>query len=169
MIKGGLSKISVGPNIYDIPATNINVSVGNTTTVGSFDESDNWQSYWENVKVTGIKDGAEKITTMANLTETPKGNIITLNKASTILTSITSIEFKKDIIKYTKTKLGQYDLKLLDQIRDVILHKKGNETLVLSGPSLEASNNGSTELRNMFDDLTLAQANKPDYTNADRI
>ena len=160
MIKGGLSKISVGPNIYDIPIANINVSVSNNTAVGSFDESSDWQSYWENIKVTGTKDGAEKIMTMADLTETPKGNIITLNKASTILTNITSIEFKKDIIKYTKTKIGQYDLKLLDQIRDVILHKKGNETLPLYGANLGAAQNGSTELQGMFDDLVAAQNNK---------
>lgn len=160
MIRGGLSKISVGPNIYDIPVTNINVSVSNTTTVGSFDESNDWQSYWENVKVTGTKDGAEKIVTMADLVEAPKASIITLNKASTVLTNITSIEFKKDIIKYTKTKLGQYDLKVLDQIRDVILHKKGNETLILHGANLDAPQNGSAELKKLFDELVASQNNK---------
>jgi hypothetical protein len=160
MIRGGLSKISVGPNIYDIPTANINVSVSNSTSVGSFDESNDWQGYWENVKVTGTKDGAEKIMTMADLTETPKGNIITLNKASALLTNITKIEFDKNIIKYAKTKLGQYDLKLLDQIRDVILHKKGNETLPLYGANLGAAQNGSTELQTMFDDLVAAQSNK---------
>lgn len=159
MIKGGISKLSVGPNIYDIPA-NINVSVSNSTTVGSFDESSDWENYWRNVKVTGKKDGAEKIVKMADLTETPKGNIITLNKASTILTDITGIEFDKNIIKYAKQKLGQYDLKVLDQIRDVILHKKGNETLPLYGANLGAAQNGSTELQSMFDDLVAAQSNK---------
>lgn len=160
MIRGGLSKISVGPNIYDIPVTNINVSIGNTTTVGSFDESDNWQLYWENVKVTGTKDGAEKIVTMADLVEAPKASIITLNKASTYLTNITSIEFKKDIVKYTKTKLGQYDLKVLDQIKDVILHKKGNETLILHGANLDVPQNGSAELKKMFDELVASQNSK---------
>lgn len=160
MIRGGLSKISVGPNIYDIPIANINVSINNTTTVGSFDESNNWQSYWENVKVTGIKDGAEKIVTIADLTEAPKANIITLNKASSILTNITSIEFKKDIIKYTKTNLGQYDLKILDQIRDVILHKKGNETLILLEENVKASNNGSEELSKFILELRNSQESK---------
>lgn len=160
MIKGGISKLSVGPKIYDIPVANINVSVSNSTSVGSFDTSDDWQGYWENVKVTGVKDGVEKVMTMADLTETPKGSVITLNKASTILTNITSIEFDKNIIKYAKTKLGQYDLKVLDQIRDVILHKKGNETLPLYGANLGAAQNGSTELQSMFDDLVAAQSNK---------
>ena len=160
MIKGGLSKISVGPNIYDVPVANINVSVSNTTTVGSFDQSDNWQDYWKNVKVTGTKDGTEKIMTMADLTDTPGNDTITLNKASTILTNITSIEFDKDIIKYTKSKLGQYDLKVLDQIRDVILHKKGNETLILTSSSVGVSENGSPELAKFIDDIIESQNNK---------
>ena len=39
----------------------------NGTSVGSFDESDNWQLYWENVKVLGRKNGSDVITTMADL------------------------------------------------------------------------------------------------------
>ena len=66
----------------------------------------------------------------------------------------------KETANFIKTELGQYDLKLLDQIRDVILHKKGNETISLNGTNLDAPNGGSTELRSMFNDLTLAQANK---------
>ena len=49
---------------------------------------------------------------------------------------------------------------MLDQIRDVILHKKGNETLIMYGSNLNDTNNGSTELANMFEDLITAQANK---------
>lgn len=160
MIKGGLSRLSVGPNIYNIPIDNINNSVSNTTTVGSFDESSNWKGYWENVKVTGTKDGAEKIITMADLTDNPGTNTITLNKASTILTNITGLEFNKDIAQYTKTKLGQYDLKALDQIRDVILHKKGNETLILSYSTVGESENGSAELSKFIDDIIESQGNK---------
>ena len=62
--------------------------------------------------------------------------------------------------KKIKTELGQYDLKLLDQIRDVILHKKGNETLKLYGTNLDADQNGSAELKSMFDDLVASQSNK---------
>ena len=160
MIRGGLSKISVGPNIYDIPIANINVLISNATTVGSFDESTNWQGYWENIKVTGTKDGAEKIMTMADLTNTPKGNIITLDKASGTLTNITRIEFEKDIVKYTKTNLGQYDLKVLDEIRDVILHKKGNQTLYLTDDELKETNGGSDNLVKFFSDVRQAQPNK---------
>lgn len=160
MLKGGLSKISVGPNIYNIPATNINVIINNNTSVGSFDESDNWQSYWENVKITGKKGESEKIMTMADLADDPTSKTITINKASTLLTSITSIEFDKNIVKYTKSKLGQYDLKILDQIRDVILHKKGNEVLTISRPNVGVTNNGSEELAKFTDDLINSQTNK---------
>ena len=160
MIKGGVSKLSVGPNIYDIPVSNINVSVSNNTTVGSFDESDSWKDYWENVKVIGTKNGAEKMMTMADLTSTPAGNIITLDKASGIITNIISIEFSRNIVQYTKTKLGQYDLKALDEIRDVILHKKGNQTLYLTDSELKEANGGSDNLVKLFSDLRWAQSNR---------
>lgn len=160
MIKGGLSALTIGPNIYKIPAKNIGVYPTNGTSVGSFDESDNWQLYWENVKVLGKKNGSEVITTMADLCTDPTTKTITINKATTVISEIVNVEFDKNIIKYIKTQLGQYDLKLLDQIRDVILHKKGNETLPLYGANLNAANNGSAELQSMFDDIVSAQNNK---------
>jgi len=160
MIRGGLSKLSVGPKIYDIPVANINVSVSNTTSVGSFDEADNWKLYWENVRVTGTKDGGEKVMTMADLTSDATTKTITTNKASTLLTNITNIEFDTNIIKYTKARLGQYDLKLLDQIRDVILHKKGNEKLILTEQNVGADKNGSPELAKFILELRNSQSNK---------
>lgn len=160
MLRGGLSTLSIGPNIHKIPAKNINVYPTNGTSVGSFDESDNWQLYWENVKVLGKKNGSEVITTMADLSTDPTGKTITIDKAPSVITEIVDIEFDKNIIKYTKTQLGQYDLKVLDQIRDVILHKKGNETLILAGTPLNETNNGSTELTNFFNDLINSQTNK---------
>ena len=55
MLKGGLGRLSIGPNIYKIPAENIGVYPTAGTTIGSFDEADNWQLYWEHVKVLGKK------------------------------------------------------------------------------------------------------------------
>ena len=49
---------------------------------------------------------------------------------------------------------------MLDQIKDVVLHKKGNQTLILYGSNLNETNNGSAELAKMFDDLITAQANR---------
>ena len=42
----------------------------------------------------------------------------------------------------------------------MILHKKGNETLILYGSNLNETNNGSTELANMFNDLINSQSEK---------
>lgn len=160
MLMGGLSRLSIGPVIYKIPAENIGVYPTAGTTVGSFDESDNWQLYWKNVKVLGRKNGSEVITTMADLSTSPTTKTITLDKIASVISEIVNVEFDKNIIKYTKTQLGQYDLKLLDQIRDVILHKKGNEKLVLQGDDLAENNGGSKELKTMFDNIIEAQGNK---------
>ena len=160
MLNGGLSILTIGPNIYKIPAENIGVYITNGTSVGSFDESDNWGDYWKNVKVLGRKSGNEVITTMADLSTDPTTKTITIDNATSILTEIVNVEFDKNIIKYTKTQLKQYDLKILDQIRDVILHKKGNETLLLNRDSLGESNNGSSNLQNFINDIITSQSNK---------
>lgn len=160
MIRGGLSRLSIGPNIYKIPAENIKLYPTNNTDVGSFDESSDWTNYWRNVKVLGRKNGSEVLTTMADLSSNPTTKIITTDKIPSVITEIVNVEFDRNIAKYIKTNLKQYDLKLLDQIRDVILHKKGNETLPLYGANLGAAQNGSTELQSMFDDLVAAQSNK---------
>lgn len=160
MLKGGLSNLTIGPNIYKIPAENIGVYITNGTSVGSFDESKNWKDYWKNVKVLGRKKGSEVITNMAELSTNPTTKTITIDNAPNILTEIVNVEFDKNIIKYTKTQLGQYDLKVLDQIRDVILQKKGNEALIITEDSVGTPKNGSPELSNFVSDLRNSQANK---------
>ena len=56
--------------------------------------------------------------------------------------------------------LKQYKLEVLDQIRDVVLHRKGNETLILKGDQMGESQNGSTELATFIDDLRNSQEEK---------
>ena len=97
---------------------------------------------------------------MADLSTSPTTKTITIDKVASVISEIVNVEFDKNITKYTNTQLKQYDLKLLDQIRDVILHKKGNETLILHGENLDKDNNGSAELKNMFNDLIESQSNK---------
>ena len=160
MLRGGLSVLSIGPNIYNIPAKNMRVYPTNNTDVGSFDESSNWVQYWKNVKVLGRKNGSEVLTTMADLSTNPTTKIITIDKIPTIITEIVDIEFDQNIVNYINTQLKQYDLKVLDQIRDVILHKKGNETLTLIGDELNENNNGSKDLQNFFNDIVNSQSNK---------
>lgn len=160
MLRGGLSALTIGPKTYKIPAENIGVYPTNGTSVGSFDDSNNWKLYWENVKVLGKKNGGDVITNMAKLSTSPTTKTITIDKVADVMSEIVSIKFDNNIIKYTKTQLRQYNLKVLDQIRDVILHKKGNETLVLYGTNLDEAHNGSAELKNMFDELVASQKNK---------
>lgn len=160
MIRGGLSRLTIGPNTYKIPAENLGIYPTNGTSVGSFDESKDWKNYWSNVKVLGKKNGGDVITNMANLSTSPTTKTITIDKVADVISEIVNVEFDKNIIKYTTPQLRQYDLKLLDQIRDVILHKKGNETLILYGENLNVANNGSAELKNMFDELVSSQRNK---------
>lgn len=160
MIKGGVSRLSIGPNVYKIPTENINVYPTNGTSVGSFDESDNWQLYWENVKVLGRKNGSDVITTMADLSTNPTSKTITIDKVASVITEIVNVEFDKNIIKYIKPIIARYDLKVLEQIRDVILHKKGNETLTLNQNDTSVNNGGSAELQTFIKDITDSQSNK---------
>ena len=160
MLRGGLSVLSIGPKIYKIPTENMGFYPTSNTDVGSFDESNNWTKYWENVKVLGKKNGSEVLTTMADLSTNPASKIIKIDKITSVITEIVKIEFDKNIVKYINTQLKQYDLKLLDQIRDVILHKKGNETLIIKGENFDTTNNGSPELKKFIDDLIESQSNK---------
>lgn len=160
MLKGGLNILSIGPKLYKIPAENINIYPTSGTSVGSFDESNDWENYWRNVKVLGRKNGGDIITTMADLSTNPTTKTITIDKVASVISEIVNVEFDRNIIKYIKTRLGQYDLKILDQIRDVILHKKGNETLILAGSQMGLDQNGSQELAKFMDDLRDSQEGK---------
>lgn len=160
MLKGGLNILSIGPKLYKIPAENINIYPTSGTSVGSFDESNDWENYWRNVKVLGRKNGGDIITTMADLSTNPTTKTITIDKVASVISEIVNVEFNRNIIKYIKTRLGQYDLKILDQIRDVILHKKGNETLILAGSQMGLDQNGSQELAKFMDDLRDSQEGK---------
>lgn len=162
MLKGMNNKIKISEKEYNAPFSNEFIEISDKTTLQLDVASNNYPEMWGNVSFI-ISDQYYNAVEVAasQLSSNLNANKITLNKVSSMgYKGIIGISFKKGIAKFITVKIGQYDLKLLDQIRDVILHKKGNETLTLSGTSLEAPNNGSTELKNMFDDLTLAQANK---------
>ena len=86
----------------------------------------------------------------------PETKTITIDKVAGVISEIVNVEFDKNMVKYIKTQLSQYDLKILDQIRDVILHKKGNETLILTSSSV----GGSNELKTFIKDIIESQSNK---------
>lgn len=148
---------------YIVKKTDKTVHVTPTTTVDTNVITNlSYADYWNSIKVKVLSsDGALTSTTLAKLTSNPAIKTITLDKiVANPYAAILQIWTTNEINKFYKTELGQYDLKLLDQIRDVILHKKGNQTLILYSTNLDASQNGSTELQNMFDDLVKSQSNK---------
>lgn len=139
-------------SIYIVPQTTITASVVLT----------DYKDFWNSIKVKVLgSDGGLYNKTLGQLTKNTATPTIVLNNISadpyaTILQFFTT----KETAKFVKTELGQYDLKVLDQIRDVILHKKGNETLILYASNLNETNNGSADLEKMFNDLITSQTNK---------
>ena len=147
---------------YTIGKNQESIQITKTTKIKTNLTGIDYQRFWDSIKVTILEsDGGLYYKTLGQLTTNALTNTITLNSVTaspyaTILQLLTT----KETAKFIKTQLGQYDLKVLDQIRDVILHKKGNEALIMYGSNLNDANNGSTELANMFEDLITAQANK---------
>ena len=147
--------------IYIIGKNTNFIHVTKTTTITAGVILTDYTDFWHSIKVTTMESGTLHYKTLDQLTQNAKTSTITLNNVAaepyaTILQFFTT----KETSKFIKTELGQYDLKLLDQIRDVILHKKGNETLILYASNLNETNNGSAELVKMFDDLITSQTNR---------
>lgn len=147
---------------YTIGKNQESIQITKTTNIHTNLTDIDYQRFWDSIKVTVMTSDGElahrklgELTTNA-LTDTITLNNVSANPYATILQFFTT----KETAKFVKTELGQYDLKLLDQIRDVILHKKGNETLVLEPTNVGANNNGSSELSSFFGDLIKSQSNK---------
>ena len=163
-IKLNLAKTykNLNEGIYIIGKNQETIKITNTTTIQIGLILNKYEGFWSSIEVKILNSkGSVLSKTLAELTTNASTSTITLNNIdadpfATILLFSTT----KDTAQFIKTEIGQYDLKVLDQIRDVILHKKGNETLILYGSNLNETNNGSTELANMFEDLISAQANK---------
>jgi hypothetical protein len=147
---------------YTIGRNQETVQITNTTNIHTNLMNIDYERFWDSIRVkvlnskgTVVSKSLAQITTNA-LTDTITLNNIDADPFATILLFSTTVE----TAKFIKTQIGQYDLKLLDQIRDVILHKKGNEKLLLYGENLNTNNGGSTELQSMFGDLVTSQTNK---------
>ena len=121
-----------------------------------------YRDFWNSIKVTILEsDGGLYHKTLAQLTKNAKTLIIVLDNINADpYATLLQISTTKETIKFIKTELSQHDLKVLDQIRDVVLHKKGNETLILAGTELNETNNGSAGLVNFFNDIINSQAKK---------
>lgn len=147
---------------YVIGKDQNSVSITNTTIVTAILTTTNYRDFWNSIKVTILEsDGGLYHKTLAQLTSNATSAIITLNNMNANpYATILQISTTKETAQFIKTELSQYDLKVLDQIRDVVLHKKGNETLILAGSELNETNNGSAELVTFFNDIINSQANK---------
>ena len=147
---------------YTIGKNQESVHITNSTKIQTSLADIDYQRFWDSIKVTVMtSDGELAYRKLGELTTNALTNTITLNSVSANpYAAILQFFTTKETAKFVKTELGQYDLKLLDQIRDVILHKKGNDTLVIAEEYVGASANGSAELANFIADLRNSQANK---------
>lgn len=150
---------------YKLPKTGLNVTPKNTDKVSITIPSNvkNYKEAWSSI-IFAIRDkttGNGTQVTADQLTTDATGATITLDKFNTLYPNGGTLA---SILLNSTAAFGaflkQYDLEILNQIKDVILHKKGNETLNLHGLNLDADQNGSPELRKMFDDLIASQREK---------
>lgn len=138
------------------------IKITNQTTITAGIVLTDYKDFWNTIKVKIMEnDGGLYNKTLAQLTkDATLPNIVLNNVRAEPYATIFQFFTTKETMKFIKTKLGQYDLKVLDQIRDVILHAKGNETLTITGTSFGAQNNGSPELATFINDIIQSQANK---------
>ena len=162
MLKGIDNKISISGKKYNVPFSNEYIEISESTTLQLDVASNNYPEMWGNVSFI-ISDQYYNAVEVAasQLSSNLNANKITLNKVSSMgYRGIIGISFKKGIAKFITVQIKQYDLKLLDQIRDIILHKKGNETLLINESDTGPTNNGSTELQAFVRDIRNSQSNK---------
>lgn len=147
---------------YKIGTDQYSVHFTKTTTIKTTIETDNYQWFWDSIKVRVLlSDGSFQATNLGRLTKNALTNTITLNAVpAESYATILQFQTTQATASFVKTDLGQYDLKVLDEIRDVILHKKGNETLIISGNTMGADRNGSPELNTFIKNLIDSQSNK---------
>lgn len=153
---------NLNDGIYIIGKNQETIKITNTTTIQASLILSNYTEFWSSIEVKILNSkGSVLSKTLAQLTNNTSTAQITLNNIdadpfATILLFSTT----KETAKFIKTELGQYDLKVLDQIRDVILHKKGNETLIITSSSVGESENGSADLAKFIDEIIKSQSNK---------
>ena len=126
---------------YKIGTDQYSVHFTKTTTIETTIATNDYQRFWDSIKVRVIlSDGSFQTTNLGKLTTNALTKKIILNAVSAEpYATILQFQTTQAAASFIKTELGQYDLKVLDEIRDVILHKKGNETLVLDSQNIKAN------------------------------
>ena len=148
--------------IYVIGLDQKSIEIVPQTTITTSVVLTDYKDFWNSIKVKVLEsDGGLYNKTLGQLTKNAALPTIVLNNISSDpYATILQFFITKETMKFIKTELGQYDLKLLDQIRDVILHYKGNQTITISGPNFGSTNNGSNELATFVNELINSQSNK---------
>ena len=150
---------------YKLPRTGLNVSPKSTDTVMLTIPASvkNYKEAWSSI-VFSIRDnrtGNGTQVTADQLTTDATKKTITLNNFNTLYPNGgTLVSILLNSTAAFGAFLKQYNLDILDQIRDVILHKKGNETLILESGQLGEDKNGSIELAKFIDELKESQEEK---------
>lgn len=138
------------------------IQVLNTSKVHTKLTGIDYQRFWDSIKVTILEsDGGLYNKTLGQLTKNSKTDTITLdNIAANPYAIIYQLFTTQATASFIKTEMGKYNLQVLDQIRDVVLHKKGNQTLYLTDSDLKEANGGSDDLVSFFKDMRWSQNNK---------
>ena len=147
---------------YIIGKNTETIHVLNTSKIHTSLTGIDYQRFWDSIKVTILEsDGGLYHKTLGQLTKSSNTNTITLNNiTANPYATISQLFTTQATASFVKTELGQYELKVLDEIRDVILHTKGNETLLLINEKLGTENGGSTDLANFIKEMKDSQSNK---------
>lgn len=150
---------------YKLPETGLKVTPKNTDTVTLTIPSNikKYKNAWSSI-VFAIRDNktgnGTQITADQLTTDATKATI-TLDRFNTLYPNGgTLISILLNSTAAFGAFLKQYNLEILDQIRDVILHKKGNETLILESSEMGENQNGSEELATFINDLKESQEEK---------
>lgn len=148
---------------YKIGTDQYSVHFTKTTTIEvTIQGITDYQRFWDSITIRVLlSDGSFQTTNLGRLTTNALTKKITLNAVpADPYATILQFQTTQATGSFVKTKLGQYELKVLDEIRDVILHTKGNKTLTLVGDELNTTNGGSENLKSFFNDIITSQSNK---------
>lgn len=153
---------STDDGYYKIGTDQYTVNFTNATTIETDIKTNDYQRFWDSINVKlMLSDGGPQITSLGNMTTNALTNKITLNNVvANQYSTILQLQTTRATASFIKTELGQYKLKVLDEIRDVILHTKGNTTLKLIDQNMKESAGGSTELGAFIKDVKDSQSNK---------
>lgn len=147
---------------YKIGNDQNSVHFTKTTKIKTTIAIDDYQRFWDSIRIRVLSsDGSFQTTNLGRLTTNALTNTIILNAVpADPYATILQFQTTQATASFIKTELGQYELKILDEIRDAILHTKGNETLTLTKASLTADKGGSENLGKFIEELTNSQSNK---------